>query len=97
MLRNNTKIEDFGIMKDQMREDFAGQAWVNQKRPIKLKDESMTITKIPTTIAQWIERLNVPCLISTFGLCTIASKPGISRWKTASHISRTTSIAFMTT
>jgi uncharacterized membrane protein YkgB len=38
---------------------------------ITTKDESMTITMISRTIAQWFERLNLPSLISTFGLCTI--------------------------
>ena len=42
-----------------------------QEKVIRTKDESMTITTIPITIAQWIERLNLSCLISTFGLCTI--------------------------
>lgn len=42
-----------------------------QEKFIRTKNESMTITKIPITIAQWIERLNLPCLISTLGLCTI--------------------------
>jgi reactive chlorine resistance protein C len=44
--------------------------WLQEKF-ITTKDKSMTITKIPITIAQWMERLNVPSLVSTLGLCTI--------------------------
>src|SRR5215469_5598391 len=42
-----------------------------QEKFVRTGDESMTITRVPITIAQWLERLNLPCLISTFGLCTI--------------------------
>ena len=42
-----------------------------QEKFVRTGSESMTITKVPITIAQWLEHLNLPCLISTFGLCTI--------------------------
>ena len=42
-----------------------------QEKFVRTEDESMTITKAPITIAQWIERLNLPRLVSTFGLSTI--------------------------
>ena len=42
-----------------------------QEQFITTKYESMTVAKFLPTIARWVERLNLPCLISTFGLCTI--------------------------
>ena len=42
-----------------------------REKPIQTKDEWMSIMNIPITIAQWIERLHLPSLISTFGLCII--------------------------